>query len=147
VPAGEEKNARSAGISSEPIDVAAVFERLKEEVRGRPPSAGGDGASDELAARAEAEALWTVAVDRLLERGPGMRGWVVYAAQRALRTSMSWYVAPFAAEQRHFNHAVLRLVDELDRRVAATDARLEAVEARMAQIEGRVETSTTTGPR
>jgi hypothetical protein len=34
MPAGDHKNPPSAGISPPPDDVTAIFERLKEEIRG-----------------------------------------------------------------------------------------------------------------
>jgi hypothetical protein len=35
-----------------------------------------------------------------------------------------WYVEPALAEQRYFNAAVLRLVDDLDERLAALEERV-----------------------
>ena len=131
--AGAGKNVESAGISSEDVDVAAVFEALKEEVRGRPRTSP-DGVAGPLAARAEAERLWPVAVDTPIARPPGARGWLVYRVKSTLRRLMSWYVGPFAADQRNFNAEVLRLVDELDDRARASTARLEALELRVGEL-------------
>lgn len=50
---------------------------------------------------------------------------VVYPVKRLLRKLMSWYVGPFAAEQRSFNASVLRLHDELSVR---TDTLVEELE-------------------
>ena len=145
---GGTKNGQSAGVSEELIDAAAVFERLKEEIRGRPRAAApGQGPSDQLAARAQAERLWSVAVDAPIERRPGLRGALVYATKRFLRKLMSWYVGPFAVDQRNFNHTVLRLVDELDERLdaarTAADARADALAeelgARVGDLERRGE--------
>src|SRR6266508_2660048 len=112
MPGGEEKSAQSAGISS--ADATALFERLKEEVRGRPsPPSDGRSAPRHMSARDEAERSWAVAVDRPIERRPGIRGALVYPVKRVLRKLMSWYVGPLAAEQRAFNAAAIRLVDEL----------------------------------
>jgi len=112
MPAREDETARSAGISS--ADATLVFERLKEEVR-RPEAASGPSRTPaaRASARGEAERLWSVAVDRPIERRSGIRGALVYPAKRVLRKLMSWYVGPFAAEQRSFNAAALRLSDEL----------------------------------
>src|SRR6266511_3777067 len=112
MPAEEEKTAVSAGISS--ADAAPLFERLKEEVRRSPyqPS-GGRRASTPLSARDEAERLWSVAVDRPIRHRPGIRGLLLHPIKRILRKLMSWYVGPFAAEQRSFNAALLRLADQV----------------------------------
>jgi SAM-dependent methyltransferase len=112
MPAGVKKTAESAGISS--VDASAHLERLKAEVR-RNPAAGTEGFRAEAPqdARSDAEARWSVAVDRPIVRRPGLRGALVHPAKRVLRKLMSWYVGPFAAEQRSFNAALLRLADEL----------------------------------
>src|SRR5215210_2277198 len=112
MPAREDEIARSAGISS--ADATLVFERLKEEVR-RPETVSGAGPriAHQPSARSDAERRWSVAVDRPIERRSGVRGALVYPAKRVLRKLMSWYVGPFAAEQRSFNALVLRLADEL----------------------------------
>ena len=72
------KTRDSAGISSNgEVDVAALFEQLKEEVRrsGAAPGARrGDAPDDGCAARAEAERLWPVSADRSLQLRPGVRG-------------------------------------------------------------------------
>jgi O-antigen chain-terminating methyltransferase len=72
-------------------------------------------------------------VDGPIERRPGLRGTLVYGVKRVLRKLMSWYVGPFAADQRNFNQAVLRLVDELDARVREVE-RLD-LEARLLEVE------------
>src|SRR5436190_23732386 len=124
MPGEGRENAESAGISS--VDAAAVFARLKDEVR-RPPEAPRNGAAARPAvtARADAERLWSVAVDRPIQRRPGVRGALAYPVKRVLRKLMSWYVGPFAAEQRSFNAAVLRVADELSVRLDELRADLE----------------------
>ena len=77
----------------------------------------GGGGSDRLAARAEAERLWPVSADRGLRLRPGVRGGIGTPAKAALRKLMRWYVEPLAYDQRSFNAAVLRLIDDLDERV------------------------------
>ena len=84
--------------------------------RGRTRAAARRGPRARRDARSEAEARWAVAVDRPIHRRPGVRGWLVYPVKRALRKLMSWYVGPFAAEQRAFNEALLRFADELSSR-------------------------------
>lgn len=124
--AAGEKSDR-AGISSdgEP-DLAALFEQLKREVRrsGAAPGEAG-GSDDRHAARAEAERLWPVSADRNLRLRPGVRGGVGTPAKAVLRKLMRWYVEPVAYDQRSFNAAVLRLIDDLEDRVARLEAELK----------------------
>ena len=114
--------------------MAAVFERLKEEVR-RPVPSAGQPASGPLPARLEAERLWSVAVDVPLPQGRGVRGRLVGAVKRMLRKLMSWYVGPFASDQRNFNHTLLRLVDELHARLQSELNRSTALEAQLVELE------------
>jgi hypothetical protein len=126
MPDGSPENGDLAGISSTPeTDVAALFEQLKEEVR-RSGAAPGDvgGADDRSAARAEAERLWPVSADRNLRLRPGIRGGVGTPAKAVLRKLMRWYVEPVAYDQRSFNAAALRLIDDLEARVARLEAEL-----------------------
>ena len=130
MPAPSDENAVSAGISAngEP-DVAALFERLKEEVRrsGAAPGVHAEDAPGErLAARAEAERLWPVSADRSLQLRPGFRGRVANPAKVVLRKLMRWYVEPLAYDQRSFNAASLRLLDDLEARIAHLEEQLEA---------------------
>jgi len=124
-----EENARSAGISSngEP-DVAALFAQLKEEVRrsgAAPGETGGGGDEDRLAARGDAERLWPVSADRPLQLRPGLSGKLANPAKAVLRKLMRWYVEPLAYDQRSFNAAALRLIDDLEARVADLEAELK----------------------
>ena len=127
MPESADKNGELAGISSngEP-DVAALFEQLKQEVR-RSGAAPGDAGSadDRSAARAEAERLWPVSADRGLRLRPGVRGGVGTPAKAVLRKLMRWYVEPVAYDQRSFNAAALRLIDDLEERVAQLEAQLK----------------------
>jgi hypothetical protein len=121
------ENSELAGISSNgDVDVAALFEQLKQEVRrsGAAPreAAGGD---DRHAARAEAERLWPVSADRSLRLRPGVRGGVGTPVKAVLRKLMRWYVEPVAYDQRSFNAAALRLIDDLEERVAQLEAELK----------------------
>jgi hypothetical protein len=123
------ENGSTAG-DSEPggVDVAALLASLREEVRrsGADPGAGGDPA-DRRAAREEAERLWPVSADRNLRLRPGVRGGVGTPAKVVLRKMMRWYVEPLAYDQRSFNAAVLRLVDDLQEQVAALQAEVDAL--------------------
>jgi hypothetical protein len=125
-----EESSTPAGISpSEPVDVAALFESLREEVRRSGADAGGGRGDpdDRLAARAEAERLWPVSADRGLRLRPGFRGGIGTPVKWVLRKGMRWYVEPLAYDQRSFNAAALRLIDDLQARIDELERELEAV--------------------
>jgi hypothetical protein len=111
--------------SADDVDVDALFAALREEIRrsGADPGAA-SGPGDRLAARAEAERLWPVSADRGLRLRPGIRGGIGTPAKAVLRKVMRWYVEPLAYDQRSFNAASLRLVDDLEQRVARLEAEL-----------------------
>ena len=119
MPEGGEKTTPSAGISApEAVDVKALFERLQEELRKGGAAADGTGRRRaRIAARAQAERLWPVSAERPLERRPGLKGLVGRPVKPVLRRLMRWYVEPAMADQRAFNDAVLKLVDDLDERL------------------------------
>jgi hypothetical protein len=132
MPSGEAKNGQSAGISSgEPVDVEALFQALREEVRrsGGDPGAYEGGEDDRRAARAEAERLWPVSADRSLRLRPGFRGGVGTPVKAVLRKLMRWYVEPLAYDQRSFNAAALRLIDDLQEQVDRLEAEIAALRA------------------
>ena len=108
--------------SAEDVDVEALFQALREEIRrsGADPGAGNEP-GDRLAARAEAERLWPVSADRALRLRPGVRGGLGTPVKGVLRKLMRWYVEPLAYDQRSFNAAALRLVDDLEQRVASLE--------------------------
>jgi hypothetical protein len=81
------------------------------------------GARDPAAMRGLAERFWPVSADKPLERRPGAKGWLAFQLKRVLRKLMRWYVEPAFAEQRIVNDALLRLVDELSRRVDELERR------------------------
>ncbi len=127
MPDGSPENGDRAGISSDgETDLAALLEQLKQEVR-RSGAAPGEsaGSDDRSAARAEAERLWPVSADRNLRLRPGVRGGVGRPAKAVLRKLMRWYVEPVAYDQRSFNAAALRLIDDLEARVAQLEAELK----------------------
>ena len=134
MPEEPNENGVDAGTSSAgDADVAALFARLKEEVRrsGAAPGAhGGRDADERTAARADAERLWPVSADRSLQLRPGFRGRLDTPVKAVLRKLMRWYVEPLAYDQRSFNAAVLRLLDDLETRVAQLEAELAAARAR-----------------
>jgi hypothetical protein len=124
MPLDEAENGESAGIS---VDVDELFRRLKEEVRrsGSDPGASRGEAGDRRAARAEAERLWPVSADRSLRLRPGVRGGVGTPVKAVLRKLMRWYVEPLAYDQRSFNAAVLRLLDDLQEQVDRLQAEVQ----------------------
>jgi O-antigen chain-terminating methyltransferase len=132
-----EENGQSAGILPlDEVDVDALFARLQEEVR-----RGGGGASaagPRATWRSQAERAWPVSAERPLVRRPGLKGAVAYPVKRLLRPLLRWYVEPLAAEQRAFNDAVLKLVDELSESLDETAAGREAAERALAELRERL---------
>ena len=129
----EAKNPAPAGISSpEEIDVAALFDRLREELRRG--AVHGDSRGAEFAStRALAERFWPVTAER--PAGGGPKG----AVKRFLRKLMRWYVEPFAADQRVFNDSVLKLVDALSERADSASVAREQAERLVRELQERVE--------
>ena len=101
---------------------------------GADPGADGDRReADRRAARAEAERLWPVSADRPLRLRPGVRGGIGTPVKAVLRKMMRWYVEPLAYDQRSFNAAALRLIDDLQQQVdrsRPSSTRLRAAEKR-----------------
>ncbi len=130
MPSGDAKNGDSAGVSSAgpPVDVDELFRALREEVRrsGADPGAYAGDDDDRHAARAEAERLWPVSADRSLRLRPGVRGGLGLPVKAVLRKLMRWYVEPLAYDQRSFNAATLRLIDDLQEQVDRLEAELAA---------------------
>ena len=133
MPSAEAKNGESAGNSEDaPVDVEELIQRLREEVRrsgsdpGSGPSGGGTD-EDRRAARAEAERLWPVSADRSLRLRPGFRGGLGTPVKAVLRKLMRWYVEPLAYDQRSFNAAALRLIDDLQQQVDRLEAEVDAL--------------------
>jgi hypothetical protein len=126
MPADEAETAAGAGVS---VDIDELFHALKEEVRrsGADPGAGSSSPEERRAARAEAERLWAVSADRSLRLRPGWRGGLGLPVKAVLRKLMRWYVEPLAYDQRSFNAAVLRLIDDLQEQVDRLRAELEAL--------------------
>jgi len=128
----EAKNPAPAGISSpDEIDVAVLFERLREELRRG--AVDGDKRDAEFASvRALAERFWPVTAER--EAGGGPKGFV----KRLLRKLMRWYVEPLAADQRVFNDSLLKLLDALSERADAAAAGRAHAERLMGELEERL---------
>ena len=136
MPSGDARNADSAGLSSAghfsagaPVDVEELFQQLREEVRrsGSDPGAASGSEEERRAARAEAERLWPVSADRSLRLRPGVRGGIGTPVKAALRKLMRWYVEPLAYDQRSFNAATLRLIDDIQEQVDRLQAEVETL--------------------
>jgi SAM-dependent methyltransferase len=137
MPAEEQETAPTAGISPpEEVDVAALFARLKEEVRHAPGLDVSNGFNRGLVRtrlRSVAERWWPVTAERPLERRSGVRGALLYPVKKVLRRLMRFYVEPFAADQRAFNDAALKLVDELFEEVDLAFGRLDRAERELVE--------------
>jgi SAM-dependent methyltransferase len=128
----EAKNPAPAGISSpEEIDVAALYERLRGELR-RGAVKGDSRAAEFASARALAERFWPVTAER--DAGGGPKGVV----KRFLRKLMRWYVEPLAADQRVFNDSMLKLIDLLSERADSANAGREQAERLVRELEERL---------
>jgi len=103
--------------AEERVDVVALFARLQEEIRAAGPRATDvTPAQVRLSARDQAERLWAVSADRPIvgKGGP---------IKLFLRRLMRWYVEPAFADQRAYNDALLKLIDDLDERIARLEHR------------------------
>jgi O-antigen chain-terminating methyltransferase len=126
--AKSDEKAASAGISVvHDEDLMAVYERLREELGG----GRGDGAST-AETRALAERFWPVTAERPVGTGPKA------FAKRVLRKFMRWYVEPLAADQRMFNDATLKLLDQLSERADESSAARYEVERLLREVEERL---------
>jgi hypothetical protein len=104
-------------VDEETTDVAALFARLKEEVHAAGPRAADvPPAQVRLSVRDQAERLWPISAERpIVGKGGPLKS--------MLRRLMRWYVEPAFADQRAFNDATLKLVDDLDERLRRLEAR------------------------
>jgi hypothetical protein len=99
-------------------EIAALF----AELRNAAESSQAEREVDEQAladARDEAIRFWPVSAERDFLSRPGrsgrVRGALLVPVKKLLRPMMRWYVEPALADQRRFNAAVLRMLDELAR--------------------------------
>lgn len=131
MPDGTTESGVSAGVSAAAeVDVAALFASLREEVRRSGADPGGPvDPAGRRAAREEAERLWPVSADRALRLRPGVSGGLGTPVKAVLRKLMRWYVEPLAYDQRSFNAAALRLIDDLQEQVERLRAEVEALRA------------------
>src|SRR3954447_11994946 len=108
-------NGVPAGSSD--VDVVALFEQIQAELRG----VAGQEADAEPSAtrRAElrlaAERWWSVSAGRPIPNRGGPVGAAIVLVKKVLKRLMRWYVDPLAHDQRTFNDAALKLVDDISR--------------------------------
>jgi hypothetical protein len=119
-------------------EIAVLIARLRAEVRasgGPTSSSDGDISAAPLATRQQAEELWAVTGDRPFLSKPGRwgraRGALLAPVKLVLKKLMRWYVEPALMDQRTFNAAVLRLVDDVQRQLAKNTRQLEERLARL----------------
>ena len=142
MPSAGDENRPLTGISSvSEADVQALFEQLKAEVRGSAAALDAGVPADRrvrLAARAQAERLWPVSTDRSLVFRPGVRGAVARPVKQMLRKLMRWYVEPLAVDQKGYNEALLKLVDDISEALDRSAANGEQATRLVAELEERL---------
>src|SRR3954466_9515116 len=121
--------ATEIGSNAGDFDVRALVEQLEEELRRTGPRhrAGARASSVRVNARASAERLWPVSVDRHVGGRGGAVGALYRPVKLGLRELMRWYVEPASEDQRACNDALLRLVDDLYEENDRLRAELEAL--------------------
>jgi len=127
-------------LPSEEVDVDALLAQLQKEVRwgGAAAGNGGQDRSTRATWRGQAERMWPVSAERRIARRPGPRGLVAFGLKKALRPFLRWYVEPLAAEQRSYNDALLKLVDDLSEQADRAAAGEHAARRSLAELEERL---------
>lgn len=110
-------------------DVAALVAELESELRraGRRGEAG--ASSVRLDARGAVERTWRVSADRPHGGRAGPAGLLQRPVKAVVRKLARWYVEPVFADQRAFNAALVRLVDDLYAQNERLRAELESQRA------------------
>jgi hypothetical protein len=123
------EEATKTGQNAGDFDVAALVAQLEDEIRRTGPRhrAGAALSSVRVNARAAADRLWPVSVDRHVGGRGGPVGALYRPVKPFLRKLMRWYVEPAFADQRAYNDALLRLVDDLYDEVDRLRAELQAL--------------------
>jgi hypothetical protein len=103
--------------TTETTEIGLLFQQLKAEIRAAGPRGGGlQPAQVRLSVRDQAERLWPISAERpIVGKGGPLKA--------VLRRLMRWYVEPAFADQRAFNDAVLKLIDDLDERLQRLERR------------------------
>jgi hypothetical protein len=115
------------------VEIQAIVLRLEHELgAANPPAESGlvvGSTALDLPSRRELDRLWNVSAERGYASRPGtlgrVRGAVLLPFKWVLRRLMRWYVEPMASDQRAFNLAVVRTLDELADWTRAELARIE----------------------
>ena len=117
------------GPNAGSFDVAALVAQLEDEIRRSGPRhrSGAAASSVRVNARAAADRLWPVSVDRHVGGRGGAVGVLYRPVKLGLRKLMRWYVEPVFADQRAYNDALLRLVDDLYDEIDRLRAEIEAL--------------------
>ncbi len=117
------------GQNAGDFDVAALVAQLEDEIRRTGPRhrSGAAASSIRVNARAAADRLWPVSVDRHVGGRGGAVGALYKPVKLGLRKLMRWYVEPAFADQRAYNDALLRLVDDLYDEIDRLRAELAAL--------------------
>jgi O-antigen chain-terminating methyltransferase len=136
MPAQEDTKASLVGPADD-IDIAALYARLRQEIRRTGAVDRGDNGrhSARAAVRGFAERYWAVTAERPLERRPGVKGAISLPLKRLLRPFLRWYVEPLAYEQRMFNDAALKLIDALYEEIDRGDKADAELDQRLALAE------------
>lgn len=121
----------SAGNAGD-FDVAGLIAELEQEIRRTGPRhrSGARASSVRINARAAADRLWPVSLDRPIAGRTGPVGGLYRPVKLVLRKLVRWYVEPALADQRAYNDALLRLVDDLYEELDRLRAEVEALRSR-----------------
>jgi hypothetical protein len=124
-------------------EIGRIAGRLRQELRYTASLDSGDDRSRKLQplpGRYEAERYSAISAERPYVSRAGaigrLRGALLVPLKAVLRRLMRWYVEPPLVDQRAFNVAVLRLIDESHARASAE---LEQLRAQVAALERRIE--------
>jgi hypothetical protein len=136
--------------TEQPIDVGAILQQLRQEVRAARDTLSDDSPHaaqlgvdlDELReAVAEVEALRGVSAHwPLTWHTPRQRAEIF--VQRLIRRALRWYIAPIVEQQNAYNNAVaraLQLLVDANRQLAAEVAQLRAAQAQESPPSTRAE--------
>ena len=112
------------------VDLDALIRQLEAELRRGGRRGAAAGSSMWLDARATADRTWRVSADRPAAGRGGKVGALQRPVKAVVRKLTRWYVEPVFADQRGYNDAMLKLVDELAAEVDRLRLRVDELEAR-----------------
>jgi O-antigen chain-terminating methyltransferase len=125
------------------IDVVALFEQIQAELRGVAgiEADAAPSATRRAELRLAAERWWSVSAERPIPRRGGPLGAAIVLVKKFLKRLMRWYVDPLAHDQRSFNDAALKLVDDMSRDLDWTRERALVVGDELIALQERYEES------